>query len=668
MRSLAQHCLAAVAAFVLAVLCSAQNNAFAQANVPIYIVIPGQQLGSFQSNNPNAFSTSNAVSITGLQSNEQIVGIDFRPATGQLYALAVIPQGRIARLVIINPQTGATTPIGNSTFTLEGSSIFSTGFDFNPTVDRIRVVTDTGRNYRLNPDTGAVAFIDTNLAYASGDRNEGQTPNVEAAAYLNNFNGATFTILYDIDVRQNVLVRQVPPNEGTLNTVGALGIDPLAGAQFDIAAGDSTAYATMTTANDASASRLYTINLTSGAATDRGQIGSSAVQVQAMTVAPTGPGSILISEFRSRGPSGANDEFVELYNNTDVPIDVNGFTVASIVSGSTQALTIPGSAVLQPRSHFLGTNKNSGGYSLDAYAVGDAQYVSFFTNFTLDDNTGIALFNNAGVRIDAVGFTSVTDPIFREGSGLQPSGGIRTNAQHSFVRRLENGFPQDTNNNANDFVLVATDPFAVGNGATLGAPGPQNRSSPVQRNREIKSSLLDGSRLSSESPNRVRNATPVGNGISGTLSIQRRFTNTTGRAVTRLRFRIIGITTLGSANRCNGCPQADLRVLSSTGTVTDSSGNTVATVQGLTLEEPPAQSNSLGGGLNSTLTVIPPNGSLAAGSSIDVQFRLGVQENGIFRFLVNVEALTNPPSSPSSPDELSPQRKRANAKDGLSRR
>jgi hypothetical protein len=64
----------------------------------------------------------------------------------------------------------------------------------------------------------------------------------------------------------------------------------------------------------------------------------------------------------------------------------------------------------------------------------------------------------------------------------------------------------------------------------------------------------------------------------------------------------------------------------------------VTTVNGLTLEQPP-QPN--GGGLNSTLTVALPGGGLAPGNSIDVQFLLGVQEQGTFKFFVNVEALPN---------------------------
>jgi hypothetical protein len=143
-------------------------------------------------------------------------------------------------------------------------------------------------------------------------------------------------------------------------------------------------------------------------------------------------------------------------------------------------------------------------------------------------------------------------------------------------------------------------------------------------------------------PNRVRSGIidPGGPNAFGTLSIQRKFTNTLAVPVTRLRFRIVDLTTIN--NRPAGA--ADLRVLSSTGVVRNSAGTIVRTVNGLTLEAPP-QPN--GGGLNSALTVVLPGGMLAPGNSIEVQFLLGVQEQGSFSFFVNVEALPGPTGSPS---------------------
>jgi hypothetical protein len=387
--------------------------------------------------------------------------------------------------------------------------------------------------------------------------------------------------------------------------------------------------------------------------------------VQAQT-----PSSLLISEFRFRGPdpdgaastaSGASDEFVEIYNNTDAPLDISGVVLVSLQSSgnaTTNLATVPAGTTIPARGHYLFANSAaSGGYSLGGYATANQTYGT-----GISDNSGIALCRTATLtnctggtgadRFDSVGFTGTgtARPAFIEGTALPagPSATI-TDAvdQISYVRRINaSGLPQDTNDNSADFVLIsATGDFTTSTTTTpvqLGAPGPENLTSPVQRNAVIKASLFDPMQPSNASPNRVRSSSGANptTAAFGTLSIQRTFRNTTTESVTRLRFRVVDITTLNSPVAV--APQADLRVLSSTGTVTNSAGTVVATVTGLTLEEPPTQ--PIGGGLNSSLTVIPPGGSLAAGSSISVQFLLGVQQEGNFRFFVNVEALTSAPA------------------------
>ncbi len=137
---------------------------------------------------------------------------------------------------MIDPVTGAATAVGAAfTPALSGTAF---GFDFNPTVDRIRVVSDTGQNLRLNPDTGAVAAVD-------GALNPG-APHVVGSAYTNNFAGATTTTLYAIDAATDQLLIQNPPNNGTLAPVGPLGVDTGDDVGFDITANDGVAFATLT--------------------------------------------------------------------------------------------------------------------------------------------------------------------------------------------------------------------------------------------------------------------------------------------------------------------------------------------------------------------------------------------------------------------------------------
>ncbi|MDX6696556.1 MAG: trimeric autotransporter adhesin [Blastocatellia bacterium] len=237
----------------------------------IFGVTTANQLVSFNAGRPGLILSS--VPITGLINGEAIIGIDFRPATGQLYGFT-----GYNRIVTINTTTGAATVVGSPN-SLLGNEY---GFDFNPTVDRIRIVNDTDQNARVNPDTGATAATDPNLAYAAGDPNFGQDPTVTGVAYSNNFAGATTTTLYDIDSGLDILTTQNPPNNGTLNTVGPLGVNTSNLVGFDISGQSGIAYATLSDVTNASS--LYTINLTTGAATLVGQIGSSATSIRAMSV------------------------------------------------------------------------------------------------------------------------------------------------------------------------------------------------------------------------------------------------------------------------------------------------------------------------------------------------------------------------------------------------
>ena len=227
----------------------------ASAAEAFYGVTQDNRLVTFQSDNVTNVAPTHA--ITGLPGGEKIIGLDVRPLNGQLYAL-----GATSRLYVINPRTGAARQVGATPFipALAGASF---GFDFNPTVDRIRVTSDAEQNLRLNPDDGTVTGVDTNLAYAPGDPGAGTNPNVGGSAYTNSFAGATSTTLFDIDNARHALVIQNPPNEGTLTTVGALGTNNNAVA-FDVGEGN-VGYAVLN--GEQNRQNLFRIDLTNGHAT-----------------------------------------------------------------------------------------------------------------------------------------------------------------------------------------------------------------------------------------------------------------------------------------------------------------------------------------------------------------------------------------------------------------
>lgn len=223
--------------------------------------------------------------IMGLGVNERVQSIDFRPSTGELYAI-----GSHSRLYKININTGVATAIGGPFSTMLNGGNF--GMDFNPVVDLIRITSNADQNLRVDPNTGAVVASDPFLAYASGDPNFGLNPNVTHSTYNNNFPGAQSTLLFGIDAGLDILVQQDPANAGTLHTVGSLGINIAEDGGFDISGVTGIAYAALRP-NTQSVSYLYSINLGTGAATLIGEIGGG-VNIRAMTIAPIpAPGTLI---------------------------------------------------------------------------------------------------------------------------------------------------------------------------------------------------------------------------------------------------------------------------------------------------------------------------------------------------------------------------------------
>jgi len=164
-----------------------------------------------------------SLSITGLQPGTTMVSIAFRPKTRQLYGI-----GRDSRLYIINTSTGAATQVGNGPF-VPGLSADSFGFTFDPVTDRMRVLSETGENLLVNPDTGAVITVFDKPAYIPGDMRAG-TVRLEfgGLAYRNNFPSPNTTTLYALDTEQYVsqstyLVEFVPAESGKIKTVGRVG-------------------------------------------------------------------------------------------------------------------------------------------------------------------------------------------------------------------------------------------------------------------------------------------------------------------------------------------------------------------------------------------------------------------------------------------------------------
>ncbi|HEV7902787.1 MAG TPA: kelch repeat-containing protein [Pyrinomonadaceae bacterium] len=379
-----------------------------------------------------------------------------------------------------------------------------------------------------------------------------------------------------------------------------------------------------------------------------GTNGAGFINSMEVTSLPVNPGDVLISEFRFSGASGAQDEFIELYNNTDASryvagTDSQGWRIRT--SNGALDLVIPSGEFIPARSHYL--IANSSGYSLAGYpneqpgcAICTVPNLTYSADIP-ETGIGVALFRSSDTltldnRLDAAGPADEPNALYKEGNGIATiSGGAGNN--YSFYRYLRRGLPTDGDFNGTDFELVSTS--SNPSGSVLGAPGPENNGSPVQRNLALDGSFVDPACTGVGSPTsacaRVRTAQGANpqNAAFGTLLLRRKFTNRTGGNVTRLRFRVVELTQPGGG-------LADLRVVGGTGSfVATLTGGGTATIQRLTLEQPPSQPN--GGGVNSTLSAntVTLGQPLLPNESINVEFILGVMSDGAFRFFVNVEVL-----------------------------
>ncbi len=230
----------------------------------IFAVTQANRLISFEADRPAVLGPT--LDITGLAAGETITGIDFRPSSNDLYAVS--DQGS---LYIISTETGEAV-IDSTTDTIPNGTAF--GIDINPVADRLRLLSDSGQNLSIDPDDGNTQTDDP-LAYVSGDTNVGANPNINAGAYTNSFQRVTATTLYVIDSSLDVLATLDPIADGSLNTIGPLGIDANQFTALDIEA-NGRAFAALTE-SAATTSSLYRINLVSGAATLVGAIGGEEI-------------------------------------------------------------------------------------------------------------------------------------------------------------------------------------------------------------------------------------------------------------------------------------------------------------------------------------------------------------------------------------------------------
>jgi hypothetical protein len=375
--------------------------------------------------------------------------------------------------------------------------------------------------------------------------------------------------------------------------------------------------------------------------------------LEVITAPPLQAGDVLISEVRTQnGPV----DFVEIYNNTDVDITVSSpgsSGWALVEQGYGQLVYIPNGTVIKARGNYvasqwygaagpgLGISSEPmlyAGLAPSNRPIGTQGY-GYHDGHRLHADIGVALFNttdgdlwNAGHVLDAVGYTT-SSALFREGGGLPATGTI--SPDHAWVRRQRGFAMQDTGENQLDFVLasVTADVYGLVQ-SMLGSSGAEHSNAPRYANQPgfqgVYIELLDQAVGTDDGVNMLRDFDDTGaNHDLGTLQLRRTIVNRTGQTITRLRLRVVDITT---TPRDDG--DADLRVLDAANIGLTLSDGTMVSVIGATLDQPPAQ--ALGGGRNSSLSIQLPPGGLLPGARLHVAFKLGVVQPGNYRFVLDV--------------------------------
>ena len=517
--------LAGPAAFAQAptVVYALGNNSSAAS----YFGIPAgaQTIGQFSPTNPSSTSllTTTKV-ITGIAAGQKVVGIDVRPNTGQLYALGYNSSAAAAnaQLYTLDYNTGQLTAVGGAiTLNLADDNRANTqgylpnvGFDFNPRVDRIRVVAPNRTNYRLNPNTGVVAAIDGTLTYAPGN-SVGHDPYIGTAAYTNSALGVPGTTLFDIDVTagQAILSDQTPANSGILNpratsdgneikfqTNGETGYfsitSPTVSVGLDIyydrAGKQNQAYLIVARFSDPKnqnassgfASNFYRFDLTSGRATGNNLFGQSVLFISDIAVAFTAPkvwNGSLSTAWTNPGnwtpvgvPTNADDVFIQGPSSTVLyqPTVGDAEQVLSITLGAGSVLNTQNGGTLNVFGDFINNEGSVTGDGNGAIAfVGPAGQEISGPNQTNFHNLTV---NNAG------GVTTSSDVSVEQ--ALTLSSGLNIGTEQNFILSSNptTGTAYVVNNGNNNLLTGnATVQRYIDASGNTGSSGYRHYSSPI---------------------------------------------------------------------------------------------------------------------------------------------------------------------------------------------
>lgn len=282
------------------------SGANAQAQTTIYGLTNANQMFTItNANSPS--SISGPFTISGISSNQLLLGLDSRPDNGNIYALGYDTTSGSVQLYLINnsgSNSYSATAVGslNTSMNLgtmtSGNSLRRIGFNFMSTTgSQIRIMGSNGYGYVMDATNGTTTSTGTNgVTYGSGSLYAGTTANIVAMTYGNSYYGADNADQYGLDLTNNALVSFTTADYGngynytpsTVNYMGVIGLLLDANSNvgmdswYDTASHHNTTYLSGSTLLSGGY-HLYTLDNNSGLASDHGLIGDGSVNVQAIT-------------------------------------------------------------------------------------------------------------------------------------------------------------------------------------------------------------------------------------------------------------------------------------------------------------------------------------------------------------------------------------------------
>jgi len=216
--------------------------------------------------------------ITGLAAGDRLVGIDLRPKDSKIYGISLSNN-----IYTIDASSGAASLVAALSAPVINPTL-GYGIDFNPMADfgvaaSLRLVSSAGNNYAVNASTGVVGNTASNIgngfsgvAYSNTSQNPSAAPAATSLYYINS-------------VTDSLSVAGTGFNAPALSFVGNLGIDVLKASGFEVVFDGTTnmGIAALNVDNGSLATGLYSINLSTGAATSLGTYNGT---LSGLTVSP----------------------------------------------------------------------------------------------------------------------------------------------------------------------------------------------------------------------------------------------------------------------------------------------------------------------------------------------------------------------------------------------